>query len=85
MPEVARFLDEDRLIFDSAASKFLYSPEIFNLVPLIVGDDHVAWGSDFPLRPQHTELTEIRSIIRDDLLYEKFIGANAARFLRLDY
>ena len=85
MPEIARFLEEDRLIFDSAASKFLYSAEIFNLVPLIVGDDHVAWGSDFPLRPQDMELTEIKSIIRDDLLYEKFIGANAARFLRLDY
>ena len=54
-------------------------------MPLIVGDDHVAWGSDFPLRPQNMELTEIKSIIRDDLLYEKFIGANAARFLRLDY
>ncbi len=85
MPEVAKFLDEDRLIFDSAASKFLYSPEIFNLVPSIVGEDHVAWGSDFPLRPQDTELTEIRYIIQDDLLYEKFIGVNAARFLRLDH
>ncbi len=84
MPEVAKFLNEDRLMFDSAASKFLYTPEIFNLMPLIVGDAHVAWGSDFPLRPQDTDLTEIRSIIQDDLLYEKFTGANAARFLRLD-
>lgn len=47
MPEVKAALEN--VWFDTAASPFLYSPEIFSIVTGLVGADRILLGSDFPL------------------------------------
>ncbi len=47
MPEVRDALDN--VWFDSAASPFLYSPEVFSLAASLVGVEKILPGSDFPL------------------------------------
>jgi hypothetical protein len=47
MPEVGRVLR--RTYFDTAASPFLYSPDIVPVAVRIVGPGKIAFGSDFPL------------------------------------
>ena len=47
MPEVKDALQN--VWFDTAASPFLYSPEIFTIVADLVGADRILLGSDFPL------------------------------------
>ena len=47
MPEVKDALQN--IWFDTAASPFLYSPEIFSIAADLVGADKILLGSDFPL------------------------------------
>ena len=47
MPEVKDALQN--VWFDTAASPFLYSPQIFPIVADLVGADRILLGSDFPL------------------------------------
>lgn len=47
MPEVKAALDN--VWFDTAASPFLYSPEIFSIVAELIGVEKILPGSDFPL------------------------------------
>lgn len=84
MPEVARLLEEDRLLVDTAASAYLYSPEVFANAIELMGAHHIAWGSDFPLRSQLTDLAEARDAIPTDGARAAILGGNAARFLGLE-
>lgn len=84
MPEVAGLLEEDRLLVDTAASSYLYSREVFANAIELMGPHHIAWGSDFPLRSQLTDLTEARDAIPTDGARAAILGANAARFLGID-
>ena len=47
MPEVNKALSN--VYFDTAASPFLYNPQVFNVVSSLVGTDRILMGSDFPL------------------------------------
>ena len=47
MPEVRDALEN--VWFDTAASPFLYSPEVFSSVAALVGTEKILPGSDFPL------------------------------------
>ncbi len=49
MPEVREALTN--VWFDTAASPFLYTPDVFPAVAKLVGPDKVLPGSDFPLMP----------------------------------
>ena len=49
MPEVHEGLT--RVYFDTAASTFLYSAEVFSIVAALVGSGHILLASDFPLLP----------------------------------
>lgn len=71
------------LWYDSAASLYLYRPEVFAIVARIAGPEKVLWASDFPLIAQHRMLDYARaSGLTDDEL-ELALGGNAAAFLRL--
>ena len=59
MPEVKEALKN--VYFDTAASPFLYSPQIYSQVSQLVGADRVLFGSDYPLLPQSRFLREIDS------------------------
>lgn len=49
MPEVARAMR--RVWFDSAATAFLYNPNVFRTVATATGVDRILFGSDYPLIP----------------------------------
>jgi predicted TIM-barrel fold metal-dependent hydrolase len=84
MPEVRTLIKSGRLVFDSAASKYLYTSDIYKLMPTIVGDSSVCWGSDFPLRSQLNDLRDVKSNLSGTAYIEKFIGENAMKFLKID-
>lgn len=84
MPEVQELIDSGRIVFDSAASKYLYRSDIYKLIPTLVGDSSVCWGSDFPLRSQLNDLNDVRENLSGSTYIEKFIGGNAMKFLKID-
>lgn len=59
MPEVAAVAS--RVVYDSAASSYLYRPHIFRAVLDIVGPDRVLFGSDHPVLPQDRFLRRVRA------------------------
>ena len=83
MPEVRAVIDTGRLLFDTAASHYLYEPAVFARAIDLVGASAIAWGSDFPLRPQAIDLAEVRAALPDDDARALVLGGNAARFLGL--
>jgi predicted TIM-barrel fold metal-dependent hydrolase len=86
MPEVARLLQEDRLLVDTAASAYLYAPAVFATAIDLIGAERIAWGSDYPLRPQALDLAEARAALpsrHGGAARDAILGANAARFLGL--
>ncbi len=84
MPEVRAVLNEGRLLFDSAASKYLYDPPIFGTVSGLVGTEHVAWGSDYPLRGMATDRADAEAATGEGALRDAVLGGNAARFLGIE-
>jgi len=79
MPEVRQAMEN--VYFDTAASPFLYSPQIYQHVIQLVGADRILLGSDFPLIPQSRYLKDIDSI---DLTEEEkgmILSGNARRLL----
>src|SRR5690606_29524818 len=82
MPEVRHLIDEDRLLVDTATSAYLYTPDVFARAIDLIGPTHIAWGSDYPLRPQALDLAEARTAL-PPATHHAILGANAARFLGL--
>lgn len=76
MPEVGLALRN--VTYDTAASTYLYRPEVFDVVNRIVGPRRVVWGSDYPVLGQRRFLAKARSIL-DDETADAVVGANAAR------
>lgn len=82
MPEVRASL-AGHVLFDSAASAYLYAPEVFRRVIDLVSLDAVAWGSDFPLRAQDVDRAYVEAALPDEGERAAILGGNAARFLGL--
>ena len=79
MPEVREAME--KVYFDTAASPFLYRPEIYSQVCQLVGSDRILFGSDYPLMPPSRLLREIDST---DLHAEDkrlILSGNARRLL----
>ncbi len=81
-PEVRRSI-AGRVLFDSAASSYLYAPDVFRRVIDLAGLDAVAWGSDFPLRAQEVDRAYVEAALPDEAERAAVFGGNAARFLGL--
>jgi predicted TIM-barrel fold metal-dependent hydrolase len=82
MPEVAKAMPN--VYYDTAASPFLYSKNIYTIVSQIVGPEKILFGSDFPLIPPQRYLQEVRGsglAVRDQ---EKILGLNISRILGLE-
>ena len=58
MPEVAEALTN--VFFDTAASIFLYLPQIFPRVSDIIGSNKILFGTDYPLISQSPIIAQIR-------------------------
>jgi uncharacterized protein len=67
MPEVKKVLKN--VYFDTAASPYLYNPQIYLQIFELIGSNRVLFGSDFPLLSPRRLLREIQalSMSEDDL------------------
>lgn len=81
MPEVRESLAQT--YFDTAATSFLYSPDVYARGVDLVGAERILFGSDFPLVSQERALQELRDAPIDDDSRRLIEGENAQRLLRL--
>lgn len=79
MPEV--YTAAAQLWYDSAASLYLYRPEIFAIVARIAGPEKLLWASDFPLLGQGRMLDYVRASGLSDTDLALALGGNAATLL----
>jgi predicted TIM-barrel fold metal-dependent hydrolase len=82
MPEVARVLTN--VFFDTAATVFLYKPEIFGQVSHIIGSDKILFGTDYPLIHQNRVIAQIQSSQLPEEDRARILGTNAKKMLCLD-
>ena len=82
MPEVKQAMKN--VYFDTAASPFLYSPQIYNQVSQLVGADKILFGSDYPLIPQSRFLKEIGSADLTEEEKSLILCGNARRLLGIE-
>jgi hypothetical protein len=79
MPEVKAALKN--VYFDTAASPFLYTPQIYSQVVQLVGADKILFGSDYPLIPQRRFLKEISALDLSAATKRKILAGNAKNLL----
>ena len=82
MPEVAKSLAN--VFFDTAATVFLYKPEVFEQMNQIIGSDKILFGSDYPLVSQNRVLAQIQSSQLPEEDKARILGANAQKLLYWD-
>lgn len=79
MPEVKEAMKN--VYFDTAASPFLYTSDVYHHVIKLVGDDKILFGSDYPLIPQRRFLKEIRGLDLPERVKSKILSENAQQLL----
>ncbi len=79
MPEVKKAMGN--VYFDSAASPFLYTPEVYSQVIQLVGADKVLFGSDYPLLAQSRLLKEIKALDLAEETKNLVLAGNAMKLL----
>ena len=79
MPEVKEALRN--VFFDTAASPFLYNPQIYHQVIRVAGADKILFGSDYPLLTPGRLLKEIRSLNLPRETERLILSGNAQRLL----
>lgn len=82
MPEVAKSLAN--VFFDTAATVFLYKPEIFEQVSRIIGSDKILFGSDYPLVNQDRVLAQLHTSQLSEEDKANILGNNAQKLLYKD-
>ena len=79
MPEVKQAMKN--VYFDTAASPFLYSSQIYNQVSQLVGADKILFGSDYPLLTQTRLLQEISAADLPEEAKHLILSGNAQKLL----
>jgi hypothetical protein len=79
MPEVRKAINN--VFFDTAASPFLYTPQVYNQVIQLVGADKILFGSDYPLLAQGRLLKEIVALDLPEEIESLILSGNARRLL----
>ncbi len=79
MPEVRKAMS--KVFFDTAASPYLYSPQIYNQAIQLAGADKILFGSDCPLLPPSRLLKEIRALDLPPEIERLVLSDNAQRLL----
>ncbi len=82
MPEVKQAMSN--VFFDTAASPFLYSPQVYTQVIQLVGADKILFGSDYPLLAQSRLIKEIRSLNLAAETENLILSGNAQRLLSIE-
>ena len=71
-----------KVYFDTAASPYLYRPEIYRLGAEMVGPEKILFGSDYPLLPPSRYLKELAEAGLPEDWREMILGKNLARILK---
>ena len=79
MPEVKKAMSN--VFFDTAASPFLYTPQVYTQVAQLVGDDKILFGSDYPLLAQSRMLDEVKSLDMPEGTKNLILSGNAQKLL----
>jgi len=79
MPEVKQALAN--AFFDTAATPYLYEPQIFSHVSSIIGSDRILFGTDYPLMHQNRVIDQVRSSSLSEEDQAAILGGNAERLL----
>jgi len=83
MPEVAALTAN--VVYDCAASSYLYRSQVFRSVLDIVGPDRVLFGSDYPVLRMDRFLSRVHGLNwRDDHERDAVLSLNARRIFALD-
>jgi predicted TIM-barrel fold metal-dependent hydrolase len=82
MPEVKKAMGN--VYFDSAASPFLYTPQVYSQVIQLVGADRVLFGSDYPLLSPRRLLNEIEALGLAEESQGQLLAGNALRLLGIE-
>ncbi len=82
MPEVAEVTRN--VIYDSAASTYLYRFEVFPVVERLVGDGRIVFGTDFPLLNQRRFLRRVLKSGVSDGALPGILSGTAQRVFGLD-
>jgi predicted TIM-barrel fold metal-dependent hydrolase len=81
MPEVDKALSN--VYFDTAATPFLYKPQIFKQVADIIGSDRILFGSDYPLLSPRRIIDQLDSTGLSQEDRAKILGGNAQGLLSI--
>jgi predicted TIM-barrel fold metal-dependent hydrolase len=81
MPEVASLTGN--VVYDSAASTYLYRFDIFPTVLSLVGSERVLFASDYPVLTQPRFLRRVRDAGIPPHALGDVLGGNAERVFRL--
>jgi len=68
---------------DTAASPYLYTPDIYRIAVEAIGPDKIIFGSDYPLLTPQRYFKEMASAGLSPQSMERIKGVNAAELLRL--
>jgi predicted TIM-barrel fold metal-dependent hydrolase len=82
MPEVKQAISN--VYFDTAASPFLYTPQVYNQVIQLVGAGKILFGSDYPLLAQRRLLEEIKAVDLPEETKNLMLSGNALRLLGIE-
>lgn len=83
MPEVAKV--SSNVYYDTAASPFLYRPEIYRIAVQIAGAGRILFATDYPLLKIRRHLDEIESAGLTSSVRAAILGKNAMGLLGFEY
>ena len=81
MPEVEKAFTN--VFFDTAATTFLYKPQIFCQMTEILGSDKILFGSDYPLISPKRIIDQMESVNLSKVDKTKILGGNAKQLLSI--
>ena len=81
MPEVDKAFSN--VYFDTAATPFLYKPQIFKQAAEIIGSDKILFGSDYPLLSPRRIIDQVESVELSQEDRAKILGGNAQKLLSI--
>lgn len=81
MPEVAETLSN--VYFDSAATPFLYRPDVYAVSAVVAGSDRILFGSDFPLIRQGRAIRGVHESGLNAADIDRVLGGNVVDLLGL--
>jgi hypothetical protein len=82
MPEIREITRN--VVYDCAATTYLYFFDVFEVVRGIVGDTRILFGSDFPVLGQKRLLARIRRTLTDEDALAAILGGNASGLFDFD-